>query len=73
MSNEERVIEPMPEQKVDPLLYRIIIGGLVAALILIIIGTVILALQQAPLPDLLTMIAGVIVGALAGVVTVSKG
>lgn len=67
---EERMkiqdIEPIPSQRIDPLLYRIIVGALAFTLIASAIGGLILAGMGIAVPDTIVALGAGSLGALGG-------
>lgn len=64
-------VEPAPDQQVDPLLYRLLVGGLVAAIILVISGAIALAWVGKVLPEGVIALGGAAVGGLVGLLVPS--
>lgn len=70
---DAREIEPPPSQRVDPLLYRLVVGILGAVSIIGVGGYVVLAAMLIPIPDGLGQITTAsIVGLVALLSTPSK-
>jgi len=67
---EERMrtqdIEPIPSQRIDPLLYRIIVGALAFTLIASTIGGLVLAGMGIAVPDTIVALGAGSLGALGG-------
>ena len=63
---EAREIEPMPSQQVDPLLYRMIVGALAAALLLVVIGALVLSALKIEVGSAIIGIGSFCAGALGG-------
>jgi len=59
-------IDPPPEQSQDMFLYRLLVGGLVAAVILTIAGIFTLALLARTIPEGLVALGSAAVGGLVG-------
>lgn len=66
-----RYVEPVPSQQVDPLLYRMIVGALGAALLLTVIGGLILVGLGKELPSALIALGAMSGGALGGLLAPS--
>ncbi len=64
-------VEPVPEQRSDPLFYRILILGLVIGLLGIIGGAIALAFADKLLPDSVVALGGVCAGGLVGLMVPS--
>jgi hypothetical protein len=64
-------VEPVPDQQTDPLLYRLVVGGLVAAILLVVVGVFVLAFYQRPIPDGMIAIGSAAVGGLVGLLVPS--
>ena len=71
MPVDELNVEPVPNQAVDPLLYRLLVGGLVAAILLVIVGAIALAWAGKVLPDGIVALGGAAVGGLVGLLVPS--
>ena len=71
MPVDELNVEPVPDQRVDPLLYRLLVGGLVAAILLVIVGAIALAWAGKVLPDGIIALGGAAVGGLVGLLVPS--
>lgn len=65
------MVEPAPDQRVDPFLYRLLVGGLVAAILLVIGGAIALAWAGKVLPDGIIALGGAAVGGLVGLLVPS--
>jgi TRAP-type mannitol/chloroaromatic compound transport system permease large subunit len=59
-------VEPVPDQAADPILYRVLIAGLVAAVLVTIAGIIALAVLQRPVPDGLVALGSACAGGLVG-------
>jgi hypothetical protein len=59
-------VEPVPDQQTDPVLYRLLIAGLVAAVLITIAGIIALAVLQRPVPEGLVAIGSACAGGLVG-------
>ena len=59
-------VEPAPDQSVDPFLYRLLVGGLVATILLVVGGAIALAWAGKVLPDGIIALGGAAVGGLVG-------
>lgn len=68
---DELMVEPAPDQRVDPFLYRLLVGGLVAAILLVIGGAIALAWAGKVLPDGIIALGGAAVGGLVGLLVPS--
>jgi hypothetical protein len=67
MTAEQRdVTEPVPTDKERPDLYRLLIGGLLAVSLLGMLALALLAFVEKAIPDGITALASVAIGALAG-------
>ena len=62
----ERDIEPLPDQKDAPNIYRDIVRGLIAALLFGLVGLVVLSLLERPIDAGLVAITSAAGGALGG-------
>jgi len=63
---DERAIEPAPSQQADPLLYRMVVGALGLALLLMVLGGLILSAIGMTIPDGLIALGAASGGALGG-------
>lgn len=61
-----RAVEPLPEQRVDPLLYRLVVGALGLALLCTVTGGLILTGMGQDIPEGLIALGAASVGALGG-------
>jgi len=61
-----RAVEPPPAQSVDPLLYRMVVGALGLALLLMVLGGLILSGLGQEIPDGLIALGAASGGALGG-------
>lgn len=68
---DPRSVEPVPEQRVDPLLYRMVVGALAGALLLTVLGGLILAGLGRELSAALVAIGAGCMGALGGLLAPS--
>jgi hypothetical protein len=68
---ELRAVEPAPTQQVDPLLYRLVVGALAAALLLTVIGGFVLAAMGIDVPGALIALGAAAGGALGGLLAPS--
>jgi len=68
---DERAVAPVPDQQNDPLFYRVLIFGLVTAVLLVIGGAVALAFFDKVLPDGIIALGGAAVGGLVGLMVPS--
>jgi hypothetical protein len=68
---EPRVVEPAPNQQTDPLLYRMVVGALAAALILTVVGGLCLAGLKVEVPGALIAIGSASGGALGALLAPS--
>jgi predicted membrane-bound spermidine synthase len=59
-------VQPIPDQATDPFFYRVLIIGLVAAVLVTIGGTIALAALERPVPEGLIAIGSAAVGGLVG-------
>jgi small-conductance mechanosensitive channel len=64
-------VEPAPNQSVDPLLYRLLVGGLVAVILLVVAFVFVLALYSKVIPEGLIAIGSAAVGGLVGLLVPS--
>jgi len=64
--NEPATMLPMPAPEQDQFLYRLLIGGLITAILLVIAGTFVLAFFGKPIPEGLIAIGSAAVGGLVG-------
>ena len=71
MPEQERSVEPVPGQRTDPFLYRLLVGGLVASIILVIAGAIMLAWAGKILPEGIIALGGAAVGGLVGLLVPS--
>jgi hypothetical protein len=69
--NDIRNVEPAPSQQIDPLLYRMVVGALAAALILTVVGGLILAAMRIDVPGALIALGAASGGALGGLLAPS--
>lgn len=66
-----RSVPPAPDQPSDPLLYRMVVGGLVLALLITLVGGLVLAGMGEPIPDGLIALGAAAGGALGGLLAPS--
>ena len=66
-----REVEPPPSQQVDPLLYRMVVGFLGAAMLAAILLVGLLSYQGKPGSDLLIAVPSAVVGGLIGMLVPS--
>jgi len=66
-----REVEPPPSQQIDPWLYRLVVGILGAAIILVIVVVAILSYTEHPGSELLVAIPSAAVGGLIGMLVPS--
>ncbi len=66
-----KAVEPAPAQQVDPLLYRMVVGALAAALILTVVGGLVLAGMRIEVPGALIALGAASGGALGGLLAPS--
>jgi hypothetical protein len=66
-----QAVEPVPPQTVDPLLYRLVVGALAAALLLTVIGGFVLAALKIDVPGALIALGAAAGGALGGLLAPS--
>jgi hypothetical protein len=66
-----QAVEPVPTQAVDPLLYRLVVGALAAALLLTVIGGFVLAALSIEVPGALIAIGAGCMGALGALLAPS--
>lgn len=66
-----REIEPMPSQQVDPLLFRLIVGALAIALLLVVVGALVLSGLGIEVSSAIIGIGSFCAGALGGTLTVT--
>ena len=71
MATNPTAVEPVPDQKADPAFYRILITGLVAAVLITIAGIIALAVLQRPVPEGLVAIGSACAGGLVGLLVPS--
>jgi hypothetical protein len=64
-------VEPVPDQSTDPFLYRLLIAGLVSAILLVIVGVFVLAFYARPIPEGMIAIGSAAVGGLVGLLVPS--
>jgi hypothetical protein len=64
--NEIRSVEPPPSQQADPLLYRMVVGALGLALLLMVVGGLVLSGMGQQIPDGLIALGAASGGALGG-------
>ena len=64
--NEFRSVEPPPAQSTDPMLYRMVVGALGLALLLMVLGGLILSGLGQAIPDGLIALGAASGGALGG-------
>ena len=69
--NEFRAVEPAPSQQVDPLLYRMVVGFLGAAMILAVVIIGLLSYMGKSGSDLLIAVPAAVVGGLVGMLVPS--
>lgn len=62
---------PLPAPDQDQFLYRLLIGGLIAAILLVVIGTFVLAYSFKPIPEGMIAIGSAAVGGLVGLLVPS--
>ena len=63
---EPSYILPVPAPEQDLFLYRLLIGGLITAILLVIAGVFVLAFYDKPIPEGLIAIGSAAVGGLVG-------
>lgn len=68
---DERSVAPVPEQTEDFLLYRLLVGGLVAMGLVVIVGGLVLAGLGKAIPEGLIAIGSAAVGGLVGLLVPS--
>lgn len=68
---DERSVEPAPSQQIDPLLYRMVVGALAAALLLVVLGALLLAGLKTEVSAALIGIGSFCAGALGGLLAPS--
>lgn len=68
---DERSVEPVPAQTVDPLLYRMVVAALGLALLLMVIGGLVLAGMGKAIPDGLIALGAASAGGLVGLLAPS--
>jgi hypothetical protein len=68
---EVKAVEPAPAQQIDPLLYRMVVGALSAALILTVVGGLVLAGMRIEVPGALIALGAASGGALGGLLAPS--
>ena len=66
MTVDNRSVELPPAQSTDPLLYRLVVGALGLALLLMVVGGLILSGLGKPIPDGLIALGAMSGGALGG-------
>ena len=66
-----KAVEPVPTQQTDPLLYRIVVGALAAALLLTIVGGLILSALGIEVSAALIALGAAAGGALGGLLAPS--
>jgi hypothetical protein len=66
-----QAVEPPPAQQVDPLLYRLVVGALAAALLLTVVGGFVLAGLGIEVPGALIAIGAGCMGALGALLAPS--
>lgn len=66
-----QAVEPPPTQAQDPILYRLVVGSLAAALLLTVIGGFILSALGVEVPGALIAIGAGCMGALGGLLAPS--
>jgi hypothetical protein len=64
-------LQPVPDQQTDPVLYRLLIAGLVAAVLITIAGIIALSTIQRPVPEGLVAIGSACAGGLVGLLVPS--
>lgn len=67
----QRAVEPAPSQRIDPLLYRIVVGSLGLAVLLTLVAIFVLALYGKTVPEGMVALGSVSAGALAGMLVPS--
>jgi TRAP-type mannitol/chloroaromatic compound transport system permease large subunit len=67
----DQSIAPIPDQAADPMLYRVLISGLVAAVLITICGIIALAAMQRPVPEGLVALGSACAGGLVGLLVPS--
>jgi hypothetical protein len=70
-SPTSQAIEPVPDQRTDPVLYRLLIAGLVAAVLITIAGIIALAVLGSAVPEGLVAIGSACAGGLVGLLVPS--
>jgi hypothetical protein len=68
---ELMAIEPVPEQRVDPLLYRLVVGALAGGLLAVVVGGLVLAGLGRDVPAALYAIGAACGGSLGGLLAPS--
>ena len=68
---ELHAIDAVPSQQADPLLYRMVVGALAAALILTVVGGLVLAGMRIDVPGALIALGAASGGALGGLLAPS--
>ena len=68
---DEKTVEPVPSQSVDPLLYRMVVGALALALLFTILGGLILAALGVEVSAAIIAIGAASGGALGGLLAPS--
>jgi len=71
MDNPSRSVEPPPEQRTDPLLYRMVVGALGMALLITLIGGLVLVGLGKPMDAGLIALGAASGGALGGLLAPS--
>lgn len=66
-----RDVEPVPTQQTDPLLYRMVVGALGLALLLMVMGGLVLSGLDKAIPDGLIALGAASGGALGGLLAPS--
>lgn len=71
MVEQARSVEPVPEQRVDPLLYRLVVGALAGGMLLIVVGGLVLTALGQDVPGSLVAIGAACGGSLGGLLAPS--
>jgi hypothetical protein len=66
-------VEPAPSQRVDPLLYRLVVGALSLALLLTVLGGLVLTGIDKEIPSALIALGAAAGGSLGGLLAPSPG
>jgi hypothetical protein len=71
MDEQLRAVEPVPEQRVDPLLYRLVVGALSFGMMAVVVGGLVLAGLGKEVPGSLIAIGAACGGSLGGLLAPS--